>query len=197
MVIIRVSSHITSGNLPGTVFAKNRYLGGRVSCALFVGTFVVYIVIPNIGIVKRKMKKFRDLFFPNHGKEHFYDFLTAFEGSIAGERRNLERGKHSIRNRKNQQKYWEDKDSAPDGKTLAKLCEYFGVTSDYLLGIDTLKEKAMTILDNPALTLTADEKWFIEKLRRLDKEGRTMVESTLIAETRRVEATKGESANAG
>lgn len=98
---------------------------------------------------------------------------------------------------KNQQKYWEDKDSAPDGKTLAKLCEYFGVTSDYLLGIDILKEKAMTILDNPALTLTADEKWFIEKLRRLDKEGRTMVESTLIAETRRVEATKGESANAG
>ena len=96
---------------------------------------------------------------------------------------------------KNQQKYWEDKDSAPDGKTLAKLCTYFGVTSDYLLGIDTLKEK--TILDDPMLVLTADEKWFIQKLRELDKEGRTMVESTLIAETRRMATTKGESANAG
>lgn len=98
---------------------------------------------------------------------------------------------------KNQQKYWEDKDSAPDGKTLTKLCEYFGVSSDYLLGIDSLKEKNMTILDSPTLALTADEKWFIQKLRQLDKEGRTMVESTLIAETRRIAETKGEIANAG
>lgn len=94
---------------------------------------------------------------------------------------------------KNQQKYWEDKDIAPDGKTLVKLCEYFEVSSDYLLGIDTLKEKAMTILDDPDITLSADEKWFVLKLRQLDKEGRTMVESTLIAENRRVE-TKSESA---
>ena len=85
----------------------------------------------------------------------------------------------------------------PKSDTVSALAEYFGVTSDYLLGIDTLKEKAMTILDDPALVLTADEKWFIQKLRELDKEGRTMVESTLIAETRRMATVKGESASVG
>ena len=85
----------------------------------------------------------------------------------------------------------------PKSDTVSALAEYFGVTSDYLLGIDSLKEKAMTVLDDPTLVLTADEKWFIQKLRGLDKEGRTMVESTLIAETRRMATIKGESANAG
>ena len=78
-----------------------------------------------------------------------------------------------------------------------KLAEHFGVTSDYLLGIDTLKEKAMMVLDNPDLTLTADEKWFILKLRQLDKEGRTVVEGTLVTEVRRVESDKGKNINAG
>lgn len=85
----------------------------------------------------------------------------------------------------------------PKSDTVSALAEYFGVSSDYLLGIDTLKEKSMIILDNPSLVLTADEKWFIEKLRQLDKEGRTMVESTLIAETRRVAITKEKTASAG
>lgn len=98
---------------------------------------------------------------------------------------------------RNQQKYWETHDSAPDGKTLVKLAEYFGVTSDYLLGIDTLKEKAMMVLDDPDLDLTANEKWFILKLRELDKEGLTMVESTLIAESRRVSSSKGKNISAG
>lgn len=88
---------------------------------------------------------------------------------------------------KNQLKYWEDHNSLPDGKTLVRLAEYFKVTSDYLLGIDILKEKSLVILDKPDITLTTDEKWFILKLRKLDKEGRTMVESTLISEVRRVE----------
>lgn len=83
----------------------------------------------------------------------------------------------------------------PRGKSLTALAEYFGVSTDYLLGTDTLKEKAITILDDPDLTLTAEEKWFILKLRELDKEGRTMVESTLISEVRRVNADKGETAS--
>lgn len=98
---------------------------------------------------------------------------------------------------RNQQKYWETHDSAPDGKTLVKLAEHFGVTSDYLLGIDTMKEKALMVLDDPDLTLTADEKWFILKLRQLDKEGRTVVEGTLVSEVRRVENEKGKTASAG
>ena len=91
----------------------------------------------------------------------------------------------------------------PKSDTVSALAEYFEVTSDYLLGIDrekinTLQEKALNILDDSDVTLTYDEKWFIRKLRSLDKEGRTMVESTLIAECRRMEAAgKGETVNAG
>ena len=88
------------------------------------------------------------------------------------------------------------KGGVPKGDTLSTLAGYFGVSSDYLLGNDIRKEKAMTILDDPELTLTADEKWFILKLRELDKEGRTVVEGTLVSEVRRMETEK-ESANVG
>ena len=98
---------------------------------------------------------------------------------------------------RNQQKYWETHASLPDGRTLIKLASYFGVTSDYLLGIDTLKEKTLMILDDPDLLLTTDEKWFILKLRQLDKEGRTIVEGTLISEVRRIEIQKKEKVNVG
>lgn len=53
------------------------------------------------------------------------------------------------------------------------------------------------VLDNPDLTLTADEKWFILKLRQLDKDGRTVVEGTLVSEVRRVESNKGKNINVG
>lgn len=87
--------------------------------------------------------------------------------------------------------------NVPKSDTISALAEYFGVSSDYLLGVESLKEKTMTILDNPDLTLTADEKWFILKLRQLDKEGRTVVEGTLVSEVRRVENEKGKTASAG
>ena len=98
---------------------------------------------------------------------------------------------------RNQQKYWETHDSVPDGKTLVKLATYFGVSSDYLLGIDVLKEKSLLILDDPMLNLTTDEKWHIIKLRQLDKEGLIVVESALLAESRRVESERQENINAG
>ena len=78
----------------------------------------------------------------------------------------------------------------PKGDTLSTLAEYFGVSTDYLLGNESRKEKCQTILDNPELTLSADEKWFILKLRELDKEGRTIVESALVEETRRMDRKK-------
>lgn len=97
----------------------------------------------------------------------------------------------------NQKKNWETTGKAPNGETLVKLSHYFGVSSDYLLGIDSLKEKSIAILDDPELTLTADEKWFILKLRQLDKEGKAVVEGALVSEARRMETLKGETANAG
>ena len=87
--------------------------------------------------------------------------------------------------------------NVPKGDTLSTLAEYFGVSTDYLLGTDELKRDCLTALDNQALSLTADEVRLILKYRALDDEGRTMVESTLIQETRRVETVKGETANAG
>ena len=87
--------------------------------------------------------------------------------------------------------------SVPKGDTLSTLARYFDVSTDYLLGNESRKEKCDIILDNPDLALTADEKWFILKLRELDKEGRTVVEGTLISEARRVESKKGKTASAG
>ena len=87
--------------------------------------------------------------------------------------------------------------NVPKGDTLSTLAEYFGVSTDYLLGTDELKRDCLTALDNHTLSLTADEVRLILKYRALDDEGRTMVESTLIQETRRVETAKGETANAG
>lgn len=87
--------------------------------------------------------------------------------------------------------------NVPKGDTLSTLAEYFGVSTDYLLGTAELKKDCLATLDNQALSLTAEEVRLVLKYRALDDEGRTMVESTLIQETRRVETAKGETTNAG
>lgn len=78
----------------------------------------------------------------------------------------------------------------PKSDTVKVLANYFDVSSDYLLGVDSLKEKSLVLLDDPEVTLTSDEKWFILKLRQLDKEGRIVVEGALVQEVRRVENKK-------
>lgn len=87
--------------------------------------------------------------------------------------------------------------NVPKGDTLSTLAEYFGVSTDYLLGTAELKKDCLATLDNQTLSLTAEEVRLVLKYRALDDEGRTMVESTLIQETRRVETAKGETANVG
>ena len=42
---------------------------------------------------------------------------------------------NSLKIGKNQRKLWEDKNTAPDGETLVKLCRDFNVSADYLLGL--------------------------------------------------------------
>lgn len=98
---------------------------------------------------------------------------------------------------KNQKKYWADKGITPDMETLLKLSEYFGVSPDYLRGTDELKQSSLATLDSQTLTLSAEEVRLVLKYRALDKEGRTMVESTLIQETRRMDTEKGETVSAG
>lgn len=98
---------------------------------------------------------------------------------------------------RNQKKYWADKEIVPGLDTLTKLAEYFGVSVDYLRGTDNLKGESIAVLDSQTLTLTAKEVNLILKYRSLDAEGQTMVDSAVIAETRRM-ATKGaEESNVG
>ena len=97
---------------------------------------------------------------------------------------------------RNQKKYWSDNEVVPGLETLTKLAEYFGVSVDYLRGTDDLKQQAMNVLDSQTLTLSAREVSLILKYRSLDDEGKTMVDSAVIAEARRV-AAKGEEESAG
>lgn len=85
----------------------------------------------------------------------------------------------------------------PKSATISALAEYLGVTTDYLLGIDSIKQDSINILDKQVLPLSAKEVDLIIKYRGLDDEGRTMVESMLIQETRRVEKEKAEGVNVG
>lgn len=82
---------------------------------------------------------------------------------------------------KNQLKYWKDHDTVPDGKTLAKLSEYFGVSIDFLIGNDTIKEEILEIL---ASDLTEQEKTLIKLFRRASEEGRMGIIHDIIEETK-------------
>ena len=98
---------------------------------------------------------------------------------------------------RNQKRYWETKGIVPELETLLKLAEYFGVSVDYLNGTSELKEQALKTLDTQTLTLTAEEVGIILNYRNLDNEGRIMVKSTIIAETRRMAENKSEESNVG
>lgn len=93
---------------------------------------------------------------------------------------------------RNQKKYWEVNEVVPGMETLLKLAAYFNVSPDYLRGTDNLKEEAINSLDKQTLALSAQEVQLVLKYRRLDDEGRTMVDSTLISELRRIATDKGE-----
>lgn len=97
---------------------------------------------------------------------------------------------------RNQKRYWETKGIVPELETLHKLAEYFGVSVDYLNGTSELKEQALKTLDTQTLTLTAEEVEIILNYRNLDNEGKIMVKSTIISETRRME-NKSEESNVG
>lgn len=63
---------------------------------------------------------------------------------------------------KNQFRYWEEKDTLPDGKTLIKLSKFFGVSTDYLLGLT----------DNSSPYISAQEKTLLDMFRETSEEGR-------------------------
>ena len=66
---------------------------------------------------------------------------------------------------KNSQTLWKGKDSAPDGKTLIKLSQYFGVTSDYLLGLSDSRS-------NEGFAISEQEQTLINLFREISEEGR-------------------------
>lgn len=78
---------------------------------------------------------------------------------------------------KNQPKYWEEKDTLPDGKTLIKLSQFFGVTVDYLLGVEdqnaVLMQRAFDILDES--NASEQEKALLAMFRSTSEEGRLRI----------------------
>lgn len=78
---------------------------------------------------------------------------------------------------KNQPKYWEEKDTLPDGKTLIKLSQYFEVSVDYLLGIEEKNALLMqNALDMLSETDTSEqEKALIMMFRSTNEEGRLRI----------------------
>ncbi len=80
---------------------------------------------------------------------------------------------------KNQPKYWEDNDTLPDGKTLIKLSQFFGVSVDYLLGVEdkiaSLMERADLILKASDADITEQEKTLLAMFRSTSEEGRLRI----------------------
>ena len=84
---------------------------------------------------------------------------------------------------KNQLKYWADHDSIPDGVTLIKLAEFFGVTTDYLLGNEGIKDEIISLLEEN-LVLTDQEKTLVRLFRQTTEEGRMRIIHSIIEETK-------------
>lgn len=86
---------------------------------------------------------------------------------------------------------WSD-NTKPRSNTLKLAANFFGVSTDYLLGIDIVKDKILTALDDPQIILSPDEKWFVLQLRKLSKEQKVAVEGFLIERVNEVEKEKTE-----
>ena len=84
---------------------------------------------------------------------------------------------------KNQLKYWKDHHSAPNGETLQKLAYRYDVTVDYLLGVTNELGIKETEVYFPYIS--DEEMALIRQFRLLDDEGKIMVRSALIQESRR------------
>lgn len=110
-------------------------------------------------------------------------FSARLKGLLSAKGVNWQQVSKELSIGKNQQKYWEDKDSAPDGKTLVKLAQYFGVSTDYLLGNDDLMERALNIVNESHDTiererysnLSEQEKALLSVFRATTEEGRLLM----------------------
>lgn len=85
----------------------------------------------------------------------------------------------SLKIGKNQRKLWEDKNTSPDGETLIKLCKWFDVSADYLLGLSDLHKSPIKGISNDALQLATD-------YTDLDAHGQRAVRAVLDAEALRM-----------
>lgn len=83
---------------------------------------------------------------------------------------------------------WKSRNADPPAKYLAQICEYLGVSIQYLVTGDDMAGNA----------LSDDEMKLLKRFRALDDEGREEVLHTALAELRRVNAERGEEiANVG
>ena len=66
----------------------------------------------------------------------------------------------------------------PDFDSLAALCDFFNVSTDYILGkvnitMRFLTEDDLEVLNRPSLSLMDDESELLENYRKLNEEGKT------------------------
>lgn len=79
---------------------------------------------------------------------------------------------------------WKQRNTDPPAKYLTQICEYLGVSLEYLL---TGEEKQQG--DDG---LSKAEEWVIERFRALDEDGVIAVRGVVLNEYRRVMAEKGD-----
>lgn len=79
-------------------------------------------------------------------------------------------------------KCWENGTKHPSMAALIALASIFGVSTDFILGIDTKKEKE--------LLMTKQESKLLTNYRKLDTYGRRLVDTVCAMEESRVEETK-------
>lgn len=66
---------------------------------------------------------------------------------------------------------WEKGINQPSAEFVLRLAEYFGVTTDYLLGADewTAEERAQGVIDHKKISVSADEETLIECYRTMGR----------------------------
>ena len=92
---------------------------------------------------------------------------------------------------------WKKRNTDPPAKYLAQICEYLGVSIEYLVTGEDSTEKFLNESREKNNHYSSDEERLIKKYRLLDEDGKDAVRGVLLAEQRRVESEKGEAKTVG
>lgn len=78
---------------------------------------------------------------------------------------------------------WENGKSKPGVTSIIKLAEFFNVSTDYLLGLTSIP---ISVEQTAPSTLDEDDQRILALYHKLGFEGKTVIQATLISESRRM-----------